>query len=131
MPPLCRTVRPTRISSWPQYTDGVQSDPSNLVTVIGVNDAPTIVAIPDQTIAVNTTAGPLSFTVGDEDPASVTLTGSSSNTALVPAANIVFSGSGANRTVTVTPALNQTGTATITVTALDGGGHARRGTPSL
>ena len=109
-----------------EYTDGVQSDPSNLVTVIGVNDAPTVVAIPDQTIAVNTTTGPLSVSVGDEDPASVTLTGSSSNTALVPAANIVFAGSGANRTVTVTPALNQTGTATITVTALDGAGSTAR-----
>jgi formylglycine-generating enzyme required for sulfatase activity len=39
---------------------------------------------------------------------------------LVPNANIVFGGSGANRTVTVTPASSQTGTATITVTVSDG-----------
>ena len=108
--------------------DGVRSDPSNLVTVVGVNDAPTIVAIPDQTIALNSSAGPLSVTVGDEDPASVTLTGTSSNTALVPPTNIVFSGSGSNRTVTVTPALNKTGTATITVTAVDGAGMTARDT---
>ncbi len=38
----------------------------------------------------------------------------------MPTANIVFGGSGANRTVTVTPAANQTGTATITVTVSDG-----------
>jgi formylglycine-generating enzyme required for sulfatase activity len=38
----------------------------------------------------------------------------------VPNANIVFGGSGANRTVTVTPASSQTGTATITVTVSDG-----------
>ena len=74
------------------YADGVQSDPSNLVTIIAVNDAPTIVAIPNQTIVVNTSAGPLNFTVGDEDPASVTVAASSSNTALVPTANIVFAG---------------------------------------
>ena len=43
-----------------------------------------------------------------------------SNTTLVPNANIVFGGSGANRTVTVTPAANQSGTATITVTVSDG-----------
>src|SRR5207248_1132583 len=45
--------------------------------------------------------------------------GSSSNLALVPNANIVFGGAGGNRTVTVTPAANQTGTATITVTVTD------------
>ena len=50
------------------------------------------------------------------------MTGGSSNTALVPTANIVFGGSGANRTVTITPAANQTGTATITLTVSDGDG---------
>ena len=39
---------------------------------------------------------------------------------LVPNGNIVFGGSGANRTVTVTPAAGQLGTATITVTVSDG-----------
>ena len=48
------------------------------------------------------------------------MSGSSSNTTLVPNGNIVFGGSGANRTVTVTPAANQSGTATITVTVSDG-----------
>ena len=55
------------------------------------------------------------------------MTGSSSNTTLVPTANIVFGGSGASRTVTVTPAANQSGTATITVTVTDGSA-ARRAT---
>src|SRR3989441_960759 len=44
----------------------------------------------------------------------------SSTPTLVPAANIVLGGSGANRTVTMTPALNQSGTATIPVTVSDG-----------
>jgi len=50
----------------------------------------------------------------------LTVSASSSNPALVPNANIVVSGSGVSRTVTVTPAANQTGTATITVTGGDG-----------
>ena len=48
------------------------------------------------------------------------MSGSSSNPTLVPAASIVFGGSGANRTVRITPATNQNGTATITVTVSDG-----------
>ena len=58
----------------------------------------------------------MSFTISDDDLATVAVSGSSSNTTLVPSANIVFGGSGADRTVTVTPAANQSGTATITVT---------------
>ena len=52
----------------------------------------------------------------------MTVAASSSNTALVPAANIVVGGTGANRTVTITPAPNQSGTATITLTVTDGNG---------
>jgi hypothetical protein len=86
------------------------------------NAAPTISSIADQSIAANASTGALSFTIGDaETPASsLTVTGSSSNQSLVPNANIVFGGDAASRTVTVTPATNQTGTATITLTVSDG-----------
>jgi len=50
----------------------------------------------------------------------LTVTASSGNPTLVPNANIVVSGSGVSRTLTVTPVTNQTGTATITVTGRDG-----------
>ena len=50
----------------------------------------------------------------------LTVTASSSNTALVPNSNIVLSGTGTSRTVTVTPVANQTGTTTITMTGGDG-----------
>ncbi len=50
----------------------------------------------------------------------LTVTVSSSNTALVPNSNIVVSGTGTSRTVTVTPVENQTGTTTITITGGDG-----------
>src|SRR5437773_99198 len=52
------------------------------------------------------------------------LTGHSSNPGLVPDANILFGGSGSNRTVTLRPATNQFGSATITLTVSDGDGGA-------
>jgi VCBS repeat-containing protein len=87
-----------------------------------VNQVPTISDIVDQSTSVNTAVGPLSFTIGDVETAagSLTVGGSSGNTALVPNGNIVFGGSGSNRTVTVTPAAGQTGSATITVSVSDG-----------
>src|SRR6185436_8913659 len=93
-----------------------------VVTVNAVNDAPTLTGIANQTITVNTSTGPLSFTIGDEDTAvgSLTLGRNSSNPALVPTNNIVFGGGGPSRTVTVSPASNQTGSATITVMVGDG-----------
>ena len=91
-----------------------------------MNDAPTISNIADRTIDGNTSTGSVSFTIGDDDLATVALSASSSNTTLVPTANIVFGGSGATRTVTVTPASNQNGTATITVTVTDSGGLTAR-----
>ncbi len=92
------------------------------ITVNPANDLTTISNIADKTINANTSTGALPFTIGDlDDPLATTLTvsGNSSNLTLVPLANIVFGGSGPNRTVTVTPAANQFGTATITVTVTD------------
>ncbi len=92
------------------------------VTVNAVNDQPTIISIVDQTINEDTNTGDLAFTVGDVETAAtaLTVTASSSNTTLVPLANITFGGSGANRTARVTPAANQSGTASITLTVSDG-----------
>ncbi len=92
------------------------------VTVSSVNDLPTITAISNQTINEDIPTAALAFTITDiETPlASLTVTGSSDNATLVPVANIVFAGSGGSRTVTVTPAANQTGVATITLTLSDG-----------
>ncbi|MBK8724464.1 MAG: tandem-95 repeat protein [Holophagaceae bacterium] len=92
-----------------------------LLTVTSVNDNPTISDVTDQSVALNTSTGALAFTIGDVETAaaSLTMSGSSSNTTLVPNANIVFGGSGASRTVTVTPAAGQSGTATITLTVTD------------
>ena len=96
---------------------------ASITQVLAVETAPTISAIADQTANEDTTTGAIAFTVGDMEavPASLTVSGSSSNTTLVPNANITLGGSGASRTVTLTPAANQSGTATITVTVSDGG----------
>ena len=107
-------------------TDGNGGTASDtfVLTVTAVNDLPTISDITDKTTAQNTVSGPHTFTIGDVETAAAALTvaGTSSNTTLVPTANIVFGGSGASRTVTITPAAGQSGTSTITVTVTDGNG---------
>jgi uncharacterized repeat protein (TIGR03806 family) len=99
---------------------------TNAVTVLAqwINSIypPAISPIGDMLVNSNSSTGPISFTVSDpiNPPDSLVLTAGSSNTNLVPVANIVFGGSSSNRTVTVTPAANQGGTTTITVTVNNG-----------
>ncbi len=104
-------------------TDG-NSQTDTDTFLVTVNDQPTVSNIANQSTAEDTAIGPLAFTVGDGETAagSLTMSGTSSNTTLVPNANIVFGGSGASRNVTITPALNQSGSTTITVTASDPSG---------
>jgi uncharacterized repeat protein (TIGR01451 family) len=87
-----------------------------------VDGAPTITSIADQTIVEDTSTAALPFTIGDvgTPAASLTLAAASSNPALVPNSGIVFGGSGANRTVTITPLPDQRGQTTITITVSDG-----------
>ncbi len=90
--------------------------------VVSVNTPPTITNISDQTIDENTSTKALSFTIGDAetDADDLTLTATSGNQALVTNGGISLGGSSKTRTVTVTPAKDQTGTAKITVTISDG-----------
>ncbi|CAN5476165.1 hypothetical protein BH23BAC1_BH23BAC1_35030 [soil metagenome] len=92
------------------------------VTVINTNSPPTISEIEDISIALNTSTGPITFNIFDEDNDvnSLILTGSSENNDLVSAGNIVFGGSGENRTVSITPNTDQSGSALITITVSDG-----------
>jgi subtilisin-like proprotein convertase family protein len=93
-----------------------------ILTVNPVNDAPTISNIADLAINEDGATGAIAFTIGDIETAagSLSVSGTSSNTALVPNANIVFGGSGASRTVTVTPVANQNGSCTISINVSDG-----------
>jgi len=92
------------------------------VTINSINDVPTISNILNQATLINVPTGNIPFTVGDvETPvASLTVTATSNNQSLVPDANITLGGGGGGRTIQITPAANQTGTATITVTVNDG-----------
>lgn len=104
-------------------SDGNLFTSTNLVlTVNPVNDGPTISDIPNRLTTTNTPTPALPLTLGDVDtpPDSLILTAGSSNPALVPTNSIVFGGSGADRTVTLTPADGLTGTSTITLTVNDG-----------
>ena len=86
-----------------------------------VNEDPVVSSLSDQSTTEATATTPQSFTVADPyvAVANLTVSGALSNTTLVPTANIVYGGSGADRTVTVTPAAGQTGSATITTTVTD------------
>ena len=103
---------------------GIESDFSNETSssVPGGNQAPTISTIANQTGNVNQTTAAIAFTIGDAQtsPGNLILSAISFNATLVPNGNIVFGGSGANRTVKITPAANQTGTAQITIFVSDG-----------
>ncbi len=89
-----------------------------------IGGPPSIGGVNDQHISANASVGPLSFLVDDVETAAADLvvTGTSDNLTLVPnaPANITLGGSGTNRTVTITPAAGQQGTATIQLTVTDG-----------
>ncbi len=104
--------------------DGGTTVETFVVTVTGDNTPPTITPIADQTTDEDTPLTGIDFTVGDDDtdPADIEVTAVSSNTGLIPNGAITITGEGADRTITITPAANQSGTATITLTVDDGEG---------
>jgi hypothetical protein len=106
-----------------RVSDGALTDIITInVAVTAVNDTPTISNISNKTIDEDNHTGNIAFVIGDKETPtnSLSLSKTSSNSALIPAGNIVFGGSGANRTVRVTPAANKFGSSTITVTVSDG-----------
>jgi hypothetical protein len=86
------------------------------------NTEPTISAVADQMTDEDTPAGPIAFTVGDSETtaASLTVAASSSNQAVLASGGIALGGSGANRTVILTPEPDAHGTTTVTLTVSDG-----------
>ncbi|HSH17161.1 MAG TPA: VCBS repeat-containing protein, partial [Verrucomicrobiae bacterium] len=88
-----------------------------------VQPAPVISSFADQSIRVNGTTGPLNFTVTDtlpHLPENLVATVVSSDPLLVPPTGLVLSGSGVNRSLTVTPAADRIGLAEITLSVSDG-----------
>ncbi|HEX5879539.1 MAG TPA: FG-GAP-like repeat-containing protein [Actinomycetota bacterium] len=93
------------------------------LTVTAVNDPPTVTVAVGGTCGRDDHSGTINLTVADiESPAAeLTLSVlSSSNPTLVPTGNIVFAGSGAARTMTVSAVDGRGGTAILTVTVSDG-----------
>lgn len=104
-------------------SDGVNIATSTFtVTVSIANTAPTISDLGNRTVESGANSGAIAFSVGDSQTAagSLVVTANSSNQLLVPDANIVLGGSGANRTISLQPAVGQSGVATITVRVSDG-----------
>jgi hypothetical protein len=82
---------------------------------------PSMTHIADTVIAEDNSTSPLSFTLGDP---SVTLAATSSSGSLVSSSGMSFGGSGVNRTFTITPQANASGSSamvTVTATSPDGG----------
>lgn len=92
------------------------------VIVRPVNDAPTISPVQPVNLTQSTSSGPIGFTVNDQESLAETLrvTAASNNTTLLPATAMVLGGAGANRTITLNPVANRTGTAVVTLTLTDG-----------
>jgi hypothetical protein len=118
------TPIPPGVHTYSSFTPAQQAyftGASNTFTIT-INNPPTITMIATQDLSVNTAISPLVFTIGDVETAAtaLTLTRGTSNTTLVPGGSVVLGGSGANRTVTITPVANKLGTATITLNVSDG-----------
>lgn len=83
--------------------------------------APQIVGLANQTLPQDTSSPVLTFQVSDADSGvnAVTVTATSSDPTIIPAAGVVLGGSGANRTLQITPAPEVFGNAMITIRAAD------------
>jgi hypothetical protein len=83
--------------------------------------APQIIGLANQSLPQDTSTPVLSFQVSDADSGvnAVTVTATSSDPTIIPAAGIVLGGSGANRTLQITPAAEVFGNAMITIRAAD------------
>jgi len=90
------------------------------------NQAPIISTIADQTMAEDSGTFFVPFTVLDRETveSALTLTVTSSNTTLVPAANLVLLGGGQSRVLSITSGANLSGTTLITLTAADADGKS-------
>src|SRR5439155_840504 len=104
--------------------DGASASRSLVLTVEPVNYRHTLSSVADQSTDEDTPTAAIPFsTAAENSPLSLhAALPISFNPGLVPDGNIVLSGSGSNRTVTLIPAANQSGTAKITISVTDADG---------
>lgn len=106
-----------------QASDGIHTVNQTFVINVTQDDtAPTISTVTDQQTKVNTPLEVTGLTVKDDQAAvhALTIAAQSSNPSLLPSSNIVINKQENTHTLTLIPVINQTGTATITLTASDG-----------
>src|SRR5581483_634189 len=108
-------------------SDSTPSSTTNsfVLTVTATNYPPVFVqTIANQSENENSPVTNCSFIISDIETAasSLTMAGTSTNTSLLPNANITFTGTGTNRTLRFTPATNQSGQTLVSVVVTDGGG---------
>ncbi|HKQ39686.1 MAG TPA: hypothetical protein VJ063_16535 [Verrucomicrobiae bacterium] len=96
------------------------------VTVEPLNSPPAISHVPDLWILKTRLAGPISFTVADAEstPASLEVTVTSSNPAVLPQSGLTLTGSGSSRALTIDPTNARFGVSTVTLTVSDGSATA-------
>ncbi|MHC4916295.1 MAG: serine hydrolase, partial [Planctomycetota bacterium] len=94
------------------------------VVAMAPNTAPIVSGLPDAAIDEDGDTGAILFSVSDRQttPYVLTVTAESDNPALVPPLGIALAGDAECRALTVTPAADAYGTATITITVTDTGG---------
>jgi hypothetical protein len=117
------TVNPTSIGGQYYYrtyvvrSTGVTYD-SNVQNFVTLNPPMTVSNLSNATINEDGThTASLTITTTNN---TLTFTRTSSNTALVPTNNIFITGTGGNRTITVTPVANVSGSTTINITVTNG-----------
>jgi hypothetical protein len=90
------------------------------LTVTAADAPPSVTPVPNTNTLVSTPLT-VSFVVGDDSPVGdLQISASSANTSLLPNANLSVGGSGANRTLTMTPVAGATGIAPVEITVTDG-----------
>src|SRR5213079_2037744 len=101
--------------------EGLTANSSFVLTVTNINDPPSLGPIANQTTLEDTVLS-LALSLADIDTAgsNLVLSASSTNQSLMPNTNLVFTGTDFVRTLQITPATNQFGTSSITVTLSDG-----------
>jgi GH35 family endo-1,4-beta-xylanase len=90
------------------------------------NQAPTFSGLQDIVITNRGSSWFLPFQLSDRETVedALALTVSSSNTLLIPASTLTLSGTGEHRVLSLTPAINQVGSSTITAVATDANGKS-------
>ena len=103
-------------------SDGQDTTTSQFTVFVQSVTDPTITAIDSQVVEQGTSFQSIPFAIGDQETAAdqLSISIASSNQGLVPSSNITLSGTGSNRSLSVSPVLNTLGNSTLTITIGDG-----------